>query len=122
MKRLPDSELEIMMIIWDAKEDVTSEYIMQRIEKKWAKPTVLNFLARLCERGFLERAKDGRQNIYRPTVGIDEYQKRAARDFVKRVFHNSPTGLLAALWDSGEISREERQMLKDYIESDGKID
>lgn len=52
MKKIPDSELEIMMIIWGAQAAVTSDYIMERTDKDWAKPTVLNFLSRLCERAY----------------------------------------------------------------------
>lgn len=52
IKKLPDSELEIMMIIWDADEKVTSDYIMEKLNKTWQKTTVLNFLTRLCDRGF----------------------------------------------------------------------
>jgi len=52
IKKLPDSELEIMMIIWNADEKVTSDYIMVKLDKTWQKTTVLNFLIRLCDRGF----------------------------------------------------------------------
>lgn len=30
--KLPDSELEIMIIIWEADKNVTSDYIMQRLK------------------------------------------------------------------------------------------
>ncbi|HBV67513.1 MAG TPA: CopY family transcriptional regulator, partial [Clostridiales bacterium] len=51
IKRLPESELDIMMIIWESNEDVTSAYVMEKLpeEKKWATTTVLNFLARLVD-------------------------------------------------------------------------
>ena len=64
IKKLPDSELEIMMIIWDADEKVTSDYIMEKLNKTWQKTTVLNFLTRLCDRGFLKCHKEGRFNVY----------------------------------------------------------
>ena len=34
IKRLPDSELEIMMIIWEANEPVTSAYISEKLKDK----------------------------------------------------------------------------------------
>ena len=59
LKRLPDSELKLMMIIWDAGEPVASPYILDKLvgEKTWAKTTVLNFLSRLVDRGFLTTEK-----------------------------------------------------------------
>ena len=46
IKRIPDSELEIMMIIWEADKPVSSAYIIEKLkgEKDWAHTTVLNFL------------------------------------------------------------------------------
>ena len=52
-KKIPEAELEIMLVVWDAKEAVTSEYIMTRLDKDWTKPTLLKLLTRLAERGFL---------------------------------------------------------------------
>lgn len=119
MKKIPDSELEIMMVIWEADGEVTSDYIIERLDKDWAKPTVLNFLSRLCERGYLECEKRSRLNYYRPTVGIDEYRKSALGDFMARLFHNSPSSLIASLWDGGTISESEREELKRFIENGG---
>lgn len=116
MKKIPDSELEIMMIIWDAHEAVTSDYVMERIGRDWAKPTVLNFLSRLCERGYLGCEKCGRYNVYRPEIGLDEYRKNALGDFMARLFHNSPKSLIASLWDGGAITAEERSELRSFIE------
>ena len=33
-KRLPDSELEIMLIIWEARGQISTSDIMQRLKKK----------------------------------------------------------------------------------------
>ena len=35
-KRLPDSELEVMLIIWDGKEKVSTSDIMQHLKEKSA--------------------------------------------------------------------------------------
>ena len=54
LKRLPDAELEVMMIIWEAEGTVTSDYIMERIDKDWAKTTLLkktNFRMALSDIG-----------------------------------------------------------------------
>ena len=53
VKKIPDAELEIMLIAWEAEEAVTSDYIMERLHKEWTKPTLLKLLTRLCEREFL---------------------------------------------------------------------
>lgn len=116
MKKLPDSELEIMMIIWDAKEKVTSDYIMDRINKDWLKTTVLNFLTRLCDRGFLKCHKEGRFNIYESQVDKEDYLQRESKSFLKKMHHNSITSLIATLYDGNSISKDDLEELKKFIE------
>ena len=68
MKRLPDSELELMMIIWDAGKPVTRTEIEERLprERRLSATTILSFLSRLEEKGFVRVQKDGRSNVYEP--------------------------------------------------------
>lgn len=75
MKRLPDSELEIMMIIWDYDKPVTRFDIEERMEKgrKLSPTTVLSFLSRLQEKGFLEVRKEGKNNVYLALVMREDY-------------------------------------------------
>ncbi len=119
--RIPDSELEIMMIIWDAKAPVTCDYIMDKLDRSWVKPTVLNFLSRLAERGYLSIKKEGRKNLYIPLVPCSDYQKKESASFLKRVHHSSLKSLVASLYDGGEITSSDLAELKAYIEenSDG---
>ncbi len=116
MKKIPDSELEIMMIIWDAGKSVTSDYIMERIQKDWTKTTLLNLLTRLCERGALSRGKEGRHNIYSPLIKKDEYLQSESKCFLSKMYHNSLTGLVASLYDGKSITKDDLDELKKFIE------
>lgn len=86
MKRLPDSELKLMMIIWDAGEPVASPYILDKLvgEKTWAKTTVLNFLSRLVDRGFLTTEKRGRFHYFSPAVSKEDYLQMESRSFLQQ--------------------------------------
>ena len=55
MKRLPDSELELMMIIWDAGRPVTRLEIEHQmpVDRQLSATTVLSFLSRLQDKGFV---------------------------------------------------------------------
>ena len=116
IKRLPDSELEIMMIIWDADEKVTSDYIMENLNKTWRKTTVLNFLTRLCDRGFLKCHKEGRFNVYKSLVNKEDYLQKESKSFLQKVHNNSLTSLVASLYDGEHISKEDLKELKKFIE------
>ena len=115
MKKIPDSELEIMMVIWDADEKVTSDYIMDNLNKAWLKTTVLNFLTRLCDRGFLKFHKEGRFNIYESLVDKEDYLQKESKSFLQKMHHNSLTSLVAALYDGDSISKKDLEELKKFI-------
>lgn len=116
-KMLPDSELDIMMIIWDAGTPVDSDYIMEHLtDKSWAKTTVLNFLIRLSDRGFLSCRKEGRKNIYTPLIKQEDYVKKESRSFFKKMHHNSLKSLIVSLYDGKEITKEDAAELKALIE------
>ncbi|MCK9479605.1 MAG: BlaI/MecI/CopY family transcriptional regulator [Firmicutes bacterium] len=116
IKKIPDSELEIMMIIWDANEKVTSDYIMERLDRTWVKSTVLNFLSRLADRGFVKYHKEGRMNVYQPLVKKEDYLQKESKSFLKKMHHNSLTSLVASLYDGDSISKEDLKKLKRFIE------
>ena len=116
IKKLPEAELEIMLVVWDAKEAVTSEYIMARLNKDWTRPTLLKLLTRLTERGFLRCQKDGRHNIYTVLVPREDYVKEASETFLQKLHHNSLISLVASLYDGQKVSKADLDELKRFIE------
>ncbi len=116
MKKLPDSELEIMLIIWDARGAVTSDYIMERIDRGWTKTTLLNLLSRLCERGFVSCTKEGRRNVYTAIADRDEYVEAESRSFLKKMYRNSLTKMVASLYDGKSVTKADLEELKAFIE------
>ncbi len=122
IKRLPESELDIMMIIWESNEAVTSAYVMEKLpeEKKWATTTVLNFLARLADRGFLEITKQGRVNYYKPLIEENDYLQQESSTFLKKMHMGSLKSFVASLYDGSAISMEDLEELKDYVEKVSK--
>lgn len=83
-KRLPDSELEVMLIIWDGKEKVSTSDIMQHLKEKKSVQLVQNALNRLEGKGFVQCEKIGRLNHYTPLVSLDEYREKKPLPFWKR--------------------------------------
>ncbi|MDD4564130.1 MAG: BlaI/MecI/CopY family transcriptional regulator [Eubacteriales bacterium] len=122
IKRIPESELEIMMIIWESDQPVTSAYVMENLpkEKKWAQTTVLNFLARLVDRGFLAFSKQGRVNYYTPLVDEDDYLHQESKSFLEKMHMGSVKNFVAALYDGEAIDEEDLLELKKYVEEVSK--
>ena len=125
LNRLPEAELTVMRAVWRLEPPVPTGAIRARLEKErpWNLSALQTLLARLTERGFLSVGKEGRQNVYTPLVDEGEYL----------AFENAPflegrglPGLVAALYDSRSVSREELAELRVFLdeamgkEGDGK--
>ena len=118
IKRIPESELEIMQIIWKEEAPVSRMTIERALQEKHplAPTTILTLLTRLCEKGFLSLRKEGRSNLYEPLVTEREYLACESRSFLDRVFGGSVAGFATALCDSG-IKKEELEELKRMLET-----
>ena len=117
MKRLPDSELEIMMIIWDLDKPVTRFEIEAQMDqdRRLSPTTVLSFLSRLQEKGFLAVQKSGKNNVYIALIDQEIYMQAESRIILKRIYMNSARNFIAALYDGDSLSDEEMKELEDYI-------
>ena len=84
-RRLPDSELEIMLLIWDINGPVTSALISDRLKKsrEWKITTVLTFLNRLAKKGFITYKREGKVNIYDALIDEHEYLESIDRSELK---------------------------------------
>ncbi len=117
MKRLPESELEIMQIVWKEKPPVSRVTIEQALQNihPLAPTTILTLLTRLSDKGFLVQKKEGRSNLYEPLITEREYLASESRSFLDRLFDGSVANFATALCDSG-VKKEELEELKRLLE------
>lgn len=116
-KRLPDGELMIMQIVWDNEPPVARSTIEKELsgEKRLAPSTIITFLNRLCEKGFLSLERRGRTNYYTPLISRRTYLAEESRSMLERLYGGSLATFATALCDSG-ISREELETLRELLE------
>ena len=109
IRRLPDSELELMQIIWDREPPVTRPEIEEALAKTHplAPTTILTFLTRLCDKGFLKLERRGKVNYYTPIITRKAYLAQASRGVLDQLFGGSVAALATSLVDAG-VSRGDR--------------
>jgi len=122
MKRLPDSELELMMIIWRAEKPVTRTEIEEKLneERKLSATAILSFLSRLQEKGFLKIDKQGKSNIYTPIIKERDYTKKESKSILQKMYHNSVKSFMSALYDGDNLSEEDIKELQNFIDEKRK--
>ncbi len=116
--KIPDGELEVMLAVWNVGSPATSDQIVEKLagKKNWGRTTVLKFLSRLCDRGFLKMEKQGKLNLYIPLVQQQEYLEMESKSFLEKMCQNSVKKLVASLYDGKAISKQDLEELKQFIE------
>lgn len=79
---LHELESEVMEQVWDGAGETTVRAVMEalndRREQDRAYTTYMTIMARLARKGLLTRRRDGRTDVYAPTVTRAEYLERRA--------------------------------------------
>ena len=124
MKRLPDTELEVMKALWASGPDTPRAQLEQRLTSyHWAPNTINTYLTRLAEKGFVSVRREGRGNLYSPLVTLEDYQSFESRSILSRLYGSSPKNFVAAL-SRGGLARQDLEELKQLVDelSGGKGD
>ena len=115
MKRLPDTELEVMKALWDTGADTPRSVLEDRLVPfGWAANTSNTYLARLADKGFVSVRREGKSNLYTPLVDREAYQAFDSRSVLDRLY-GSPRNFVAALAREG-MGREELEDLQALLD------
>lgn len=102
MKRLPDTELEVMKALWELGAGTSRPALEQALAPfGWASNTVNTYLTRLVEKGFAAVQRDRKGNLYTPLVSREEYLAFDSRSVLSRLYGSSPRNFVAALARGG---------------------
>lgn len=119
IRRLPDSELEVMQALWSCEPPVTRSELEQRLAQTYpvAQTTLLTLLTRLTEKGFVSSEKSGQRKLFRPLISRQEYLAAQSSRFFTKLCGGSLSTFAAALCDSG-LSKEDLAELRALLERD----
>ena len=119
IRRLPDTELEVMQALWACKVPASREAMEEILHQThpMAETTLLTLLTRLREKGFLTVEKQGRKSFYTPCISQEEYLAAQSKRFFERLCGGNVSTFANALCQSG-LSREELAELRALLERD----
>ena len=116
MPKISGAEMEIMKIIWNYENPLTSKQIMSFIpNNQWKTTTILTLLSRLVEKGFLKAERQGRNYLYSYIISDKEYKKRCSKKFINEFYQGSFKNFFATLYADNEISQEDLEELRDML-------
>lgn len=118
MRKIPDAELELMMVIWDSEQPVSRMEIEMKLGngKDVVPSTLLSLLSRLEKRGFVRKEKQGNINYYNALVEKSAYLKEEGQRVLDKMFGSSLKNFVTALYDGKGLNREEIAELQAFID------
>ena len=115
-RRLPESELDIMLVVWKEGGAATAPAILTGLERPWTASALHSYLKRLEEKGFLTCVKSGKVNTYTALISQADYQRSEGRSILRKLYGGSLTRFAAALYDEGPVDQQEIAQLQALLE------
>lgn len=114
-KKLQDSELKVMNVIW-RESAPTAKHIAEVLasEVGWNVNTTYTLIKRCIEKGAVERSEPN--FVCRALVKKEDVQRTEAETLIDKLFDGSADKLFAALLGSKKLSADERDKLRGMID------
>ncbi|MCH1982314.1 BlaI/MecI/CopY family transcriptional regulator [Ruminococcus sp. OA3] len=116
-QRLPDSELDIMIVLWNGHDRMSRMEIEAVVNEKkdLAPTTILSLLTRLEKKGFVKIEKQGKSNLYSPVIRQEEYLQNESKTVLEKLYGNSIKKFVASLYQGNQIAEEDLDELNDFL-------
>ncbi len=115
---LSDAELEVLRALWDlgpAPVRVVMNRLHQR-GRRLAYTTVLTFLGRLEQKGYVASDRSGPAYVYRPVVSRTRVARSRLRDLLEQLYDGAAGPLVLQLVEQGGLSDDEIAELQKRID------
>ncbi len=120
-KLLTETELELMSILWKIGEGSVADVIDKlSAHRQLAYTSVSTILRILEQKKILTARKEGRGHVYVPAVKKEEYEAKALKHVVEKVFDGTAVGMVRQLLSTIDLSENELNELRKLVAHKGK--
>lgn len=123
ISKISQAELEIMKILWQTKEPVSTNDIYKELAEKmgWDRSTVRTLLRRLSDKGAVE-VKNLKVISYIPLIPEEDYRNSQTKSFIERLYGGSAKRLVSSLVENYDLSPADIEELRLLLEQGGGKD
>lgn len=117
MMRLPESEQDIMLALWESDQTLTPRsYFDRKLEQKeWSVNALNSFLTRLEDKGFIESVKQGKSKYYYAVVSRDEYLSHTGKTILKKLYNDSIKSFMLSISGHEGLNEMQIKELQEYL-------
>ena len=95
MKKISDSELEVLKVIWDKKQATSLDIIMELAEFNWNNNTVRTLIKRLLEKEAIEIVeKKNKIFYYKAKIDKEKYKYMKTVNLLNQLYGGNINNLL----------------------------
>src|ERR1700744_4992545 len=111
-----ESELEILQIIWEKGQcSVRDVHDVLEKTKDAGYTTTLKLMQIMHDKGLVERDTTAKTHLYKALITREQAQNTALDKIISTVFKGSASQLIMQALSSKKSSKEELDMIKDYL-------
>ena len=115
-KTLTTCETFVMKTVWDHEGDYNIQELLDAVnrefERDYKRSTVVNFLLRLSDKGFVKIKHKGRMALIHPLITEQEYTREMLKEQTRFWFRGKASHLVASLLEAEKIDKEERDIIR----------
>ena len=118
IRKLPDAEFEVMNALWESNvSPVNTAYLMENVgkQKGWKAPTLISFLSRLEDRGFIHSEKKGKERYYFVDSVKEDYIRIVTIDFLSKYHSGSFVKMMDLVYGKNSMSSKELDEMLNWL-------
>lgn len=119
MGDLSACETMIMKVIWDAKEDIALQNLIrelaERYDKNYARTTVVTFVHKIADKGFVTTYRKGKAAYIHPEVSLASYRNDLLTQQTNFWFDGQPSKMLEAWCANNTLTDAEAEKIKELL-------
>ncbi len=119
IRKLPDAEYEVMNALWESTvSPVNTAYLMENVgkQKGWKAPTLISFLSRLEDRGFIHSEKKGKERYYFVDSVKEDYIRVVTIDFLSKYHSGSFVKMMDLVYGKNSMSSKELEEMLNWLQ------
>ncbi|GGH11710.1 BlaI/MecI/CopY family transcriptional regulator [Sphingobacterium alkalisoli] len=111
-----EGEMEILQVLWKRGECTVREVFEELNKKDIGYTTILKIMQIMLEKGMVDRNTSSKTHIYKALLNKENTQQHFLNKMIDTVYNGSTARLVMQALGNKSASREEIDLIKEYLE------
>lgn len=115
---IPDSELDVLKVLWDRGQATVREVLetLRGAGRQWSYATVATLLDRLETKGVITSDRSELAFVYRPVISSHEVRQKRVNNLVDKLYQGEPGLLVLHLLKSHPLDPKQAKEVRAVLE------